>query len=107
MGDASSPRRSGRVSGVARPRLSEFDVHAIHPARRHRTAPDPSGPFPWETAHAAPEDRAVGLELELIELVRRREALADPAGFEGAALDAEIDLVLAELGSVAGLPLAG
>ena len=82
-------------------------MHAIQPARHHRSTVAPAGPFPWEQAHAAPEDRAVGLELELIELVRRLEALADPAGLEAAALAAEIDLVHAELASVGVLPLAG
>jgi hypothetical protein len=29
---------------------------------------------PWTSGHAPPEDRALGIELELIELVRRRDA---------------------------------
>lgn len=63
-------------------------------------------PFPWEIGHASPDDRAMGLELELIELTRRRgEAVA---GTESAArLDREIDRTLAELDAVAGgLPVA-
>lgn len=83
-------------------------MHAIQPARHRPTAtPRAAGPFPWEESHAAPEDRAVGLELELIELVRRRRALLDE-GTEAATLDSEIDVVVAELGSLTiPLPLAG
>ncbi|HEX2576471.1 MAG TPA: hypothetical protein VHK88_09000 [Aquihabitans sp.] len=84
-------------------------MHAIHPRTHpaeHATAS--SEPFAWEEAHAAPEDRAVGLELELIELVARRKALVDEYGGEARALDAEIEHVLAELGSITtALPLAG
>ncbi|MCU1496234.1 MAG: hypothetical protein JWM47_187 [Acidimicrobiales bacterium] len=83
-------------------------MHAI-PARSTRTKPTivvGSGPFPWEEAHAAPEDRAVGLELELIELVARRRALSRADDGEAALLDAEIDRTLAELGSIVP-PLAG
>ena len=85
-------------------------MHALHLRTQdapHRQA-DVSGPFPWEQAHAAPEDRAVGLELELIELVHRRQVLGneDPAGAR--ALDGEIDQLLAALGEVTvALPIAG
>lgn len=53
-------------------------------------------PFPWEVGHAAPEDQAMGLELELIELVRRRDEVRvdDP---EATRLDGEIDRTVAEL----------
>lgn len=83
-------------------------MHAIHP----RTTPvehartDGSGRFPWEAGHAAPEDRAVGLELELIELVARRNAIPDDNDGEARALDGQIDATLAELGSVNPIPLA-
>jgi hypothetical protein len=54
----------------------------------------------WEDGHAAPEDRALGLELELIELVRQRDELL--AGHpEVARLDAQISAVQAELVAVA------
>lgn len=85
-------------------------MHAIH-ARTDRTstaqAPT-TGPFPWEEAHAAPEDRAVGLELELIELVRRRGDIVDATSPEAQALDREIEATLTQLGQVTpALPLAG
>ena len=51
---------------------------------------------PWADGHASPEDRALGLELELIELQRRRTEHLD--GTPGAdAIDDEIALVTAEL----------
>ena len=52
--------------------------------------------FPWEIGHATPQDRAMGLELELIELGRRRQAVlvGDP---EALRLDGEIDRTSAEL----------
>ncbi len=83
-------------------------MHAIQPARHQPSeVPVGVGPFPWEEAHAAPEDRAVGLELELIELVCQRRLLLDD-GVDARALDREIDLVVAELGALTpSLPLAG
>ncbi|MCU1354389.1 MAG: hypothetical protein JWM05_3598 [Acidimicrobiales bacterium] len=51
---------------------------------------------PWASAHATLEDRAVGLELELIELESRRNGSDDPA-----ALDAQADDVFEELATVA------
>lgn len=56
--------------------------------------------FPWAAPHAAPEDRAVGYELELIELVRRRDLVADAEGAHARELDAEIAEVLVELAEV-------
>ena len=54
----------------------------------------------WGDGHAAPEDRAVGLELELIELVRQRDELL--AGHpEIARLDAQIATVQKELAATA------
>lgn len=85
-------------------------MHAIHARTDHRSGQEPkatSGPFPWEEAHAAPEDRAVGLELELIELVHRRTSILDEYDGEAQALDREIDQTLAQLGSITPLPLAG
>jgi len=64
-------------------------------------------PFPWEAAHAAPQDRALGLELELIELVRRRSELTGTEIAEARQLDGEIDRTLAELDELTrALPLA-
>ncbi|QXC59212.1 hypothetical protein KSP35_12405 [Aquihabitans sp. G128] len=85
-------------------------MHAIH--ARSTRSPRPTtadhGPFAWEVAHAAPEDRAVGLELELIELVARRQSMVDTYDGESEALDAEIERTLAELGNITpALPLAG
>lgn len=59
--------------------------------------------FPWEEGRAAPEDRALGLELELIELVRRRDDIADAADPESVALDREILAVQDELRDVAAI----
>lgn len=56
----------------------------------------PTRPFPWEEAHACHEDRAMGFELELIELVHQRE-LAEAEGAPVTALDRQIDAVMAEL----------
>ncbi|CAN5838431.1 hypothetical protein BH23ACT2_BH23ACT2_15890 [soil metagenome] len=86
-------------------------MHAVPFARsdQHQDGFAPAdGPFPWEEAHAAPEDRAVGLELELIELVRRRDDIGDASDPEVVQIDREIDAVVAELGRVTpSLPLAG
>lgn len=79
----------------------------MHPfARSHTDTPAP--PHPWEQAHAAPADRAVGLELELIELVHRRGTGEAPADATTVEVDAQIDQVLADLAEVAqGFPIAG
>jgi hypothetical protein len=53
-------------------------MFAIH----HRPAPQ----HPWEEAHADPADRAVGVELQLIEL-------HEPAGTEAAELLEELALL--------------
>lgn len=64
--------------------------------------PDPTEehePYPWETSAVLPEDKAMGLELELIELEHER----DEAEHEGApveAIDEEITEVLDELEDV-------
>lgn len=77
----------------------------------HRTPHAPSTqndtPFPWEVAHAAPEDQAVGLELQLIELVARRRSIRDDADPEAILIDVEIEAVLTDLGDLTPtLPVA-
>lgn len=68
----------------------------------HRRPPaEGSSLHPWEAPHAAPEDRALGLELELIELVHRRDEVSEHNDLERARLDAEIGQVLADLDHVA------
>lgn len=69
-------------------------------SKRPRSAAPQSGPYPWESTHAAVEDKALGLELELIELVRRRNDIADATDPDARILDAEIDWLLAELGQI-------
>lgn len=70
------------------------------PAFHRHAGDEPNTPHPWEVAHAAPEDRALGLELELIELVRRRGGATAPEPAEAAKLDAEIERTLADLDEV-------
>ncbi|HRW36695.1 MAG: hypothetical protein KDB04_04555 [Acidimicrobiales bacterium] len=53
----------------------------------------------WSDGHAAPEDRALGLELELIELHRRRDELS-PDHPEVARVDREVQAVIDELVAV-------
>ena len=73
----------------------------------HDHTPRNDTPFPWEVAHAAPEDQAVGLELQLIELVARRRAIRDDADTEAVRLDAEIEVLLGELGDLTSvMPVA-
>ena len=72
-------------------------MNLFHAARH---APDPTAPaVPWESGHAAPEERALGLELELIELRRRRAEVRDESA-DASALDREITAVTAELSSL-------
>lgn len=77
-------------------------MQAIHPRRERRSAAATlaAGPFPWEGGHAAPEDRAVGIELELIELVHRRELIPRASDPEAVMLDQAIDQTLERLGRV-------
>lgn len=77
-------------------------MHAIHPRRERRSAAATlaAGPFPWEEGHAAPEDRAVGIELELIELVHRRELIPSASDPEALVLDQAIEQTLERLGNV-------
>lgn len=58
------------------------------------------GPFPWEQGRAAPEDRALGLELELIELVHRRDVLHDDRSIEARGLEREIDQTMGRLAAI-------
>jgi hypothetical protein len=60
------------------------------------TSSEPEPADDWSEGHAAPEDRALGLELELIELNRQRDELA-PDHPEVARLDARIASVMDEL----------
>lgn len=84
-------------------------MHAIHartPSADQRHAVR-TGPFPWEESHAAPEDRAVGVELQLIDLVAQRAAIS-AGDARASVIDREIDQLLTELGSITpALPLAG
>ena len=50
--------------------------------------------FPWEEGHACPEDRALGLELELIELVH---ALEDADPVTAVHLDRQIETAMTDL----------
>lgn len=52
--------------------------------------------YPWEVGHASPEDRAMGLELELIELEHTRE-VAEDHGDPVAPIEDEISEVIEEL----------
>lgn len=56
--------------------------------------------FPWEEGHACPQDRALGLELELIELVHALDG-ADPV--RAAQLDQQIEAAMADLASEAAV----
>jgi hypothetical protein len=62
----------------------------------------PPPPFPWQRGRACHEDRAMGLELELTELVRRRD-LAEADGLPTQALEAQIEDVMADLAAEAVL----
>ncbi|MGN6693642.1 MAG: hypothetical protein ACTHN0_05645 [Aquihabitans sp.] len=65
------------------------------------TTPQPT--FPWQDGHACHEDRAMGLELELIELVRQRdEAKGSVDAVER--VDRQIDDVMARLAAEAVAP---
>lgn len=74
-------------------------MNAVRQLRR-RPAHQREQRFPWEIGHASPEDRALGLELQLIELNRRRRMIARPDHPEARRLDVEIEEVLVELGEV-------
>lgn len=83
-------------------------MHAIQPRTNPVEHTDLTGaePLPWEEAHAAPEDQAVGVELELIELVARRKSIPTD-DVEALALDQEIEETLARLGSITLQQIAG
>ena len=57
--------------------------------------------FPWQTGRAWSEDRAMGLELELIELVRLREVARDEGAVHAVTgLDERIEDTMIALASV-------
>ena len=78
-------------------------MRIFHIPVRRIGARQPELSTPWTNGHASPEDRALGYELELIELTRRRAEAADGTA-EAAALDAEIEAVRSDLMVVATLP---
>lgn len=61
---------------------------------------DAPEPYPWETSAVLPEDRAMGLELELIELEHERDE-AEHEGGPTAPIDEEIAEVRHTLEDVA------
>jgi len=69
----------------------------FHPDRRDLT--QEAAFVPWAAGHAAPEDRALGLELELIELRRGRAEVRDESA-DAPLLDDETAAVTAELCSL-------
>lgn len=70
-------------------------------SRRRRRVEQVAAPAPaWDTPHASLQDRALGLELELIELVRRRDEAA-AHGTDEPWLTDDIRRVLDELADVA------
>lgn len=70
---------------------------ALKPPATHRT-------FPWQDGRACHEDRAMGLELELIELVRQRDE-AEPSVAAAERVDDLIDDVMRRLAVEASAPL--
>ncbi|MEO6628031.1 MAG: hypothetical protein ABIP03_05620 [Aquihabitans sp.] len=76
--------------------------HRHHHDHHAKVDPTDRDTAPWQSGHAAPEDQALGLELELIELVRQRsEAESESNRIVADRLDTEIDGVLHELAAVA------
>jgi hypothetical protein len=69
-----------------------------------KPSPTPQPTFPWQDGHACHEDRAMGLELELIELVRQRDEAGAPADAV-ARVDDQIADVMARLADEAVAPL--
>lgn len=59
--------------------------------------------FPWEEGHACPQDRALGLELELIELVHALDG-ADRA--QAAQVEAQIEAAMTDLANEAAAAAA-
>lgn len=78
-------------------------MRVFHIPERRIGSKRPQIPTHWAEGHASPEDRALGLELELIELERRRHQVAEGSG-HAQELDAEIEAVRRELVEVASLP---
>jgi hypothetical protein len=63
------------------------------------TFDEPAELDPWTEGHAPPADRAVGLELELIDLVAKRDHVW---GHERVEIDQEIGEVIDELARIGG-----
>lgn len=78
-------------------------MRVFHIPRRRIGDREPELASPWVDGHASPEDRALGFELELIELMRRRAEAVDGTE-EADALDGEIAAVRRDLVAVAVLP---
>ena len=78
-------------------------MRVFHIPQRRIRSKQPELMTPWTDGHASPEDRALGYELELIELIRRRGEVEDGSR-DAAALDSEIAAVRKELEEVATLP---
>jgi hypothetical protein len=78
-------------------------MRAFHIPTRRLGAKEPELATPWTDGHASPEDRALGHELELIELERRRAEVADDSP-EALDLEREMRLVRQQLAEVAVLP---
>lgn len=78
-------------------------MRVFHIPQRRIGPRQPELSSPWESGHASPEDRALGYELELIELTRQRSEL-DRDSEAAALLDAEIAAVKADLVRVAIMP---
>lgn len=78
-------------------------MRAFHIPVRRIGSRQPELSTPWFDGHASPEDRALGYELELIELLRRRSEVRDGTT-EAARLDAEMEAVRSELVAVASMP---
>lgn len=74
---------------------------AFHAPSHHDQADaEASNVHPWQEGHAAPEDRAVGLELQLIELVHRRDEAQDQGDIADPSLASEIASVLDQLAEI-------
>ncbi len=78
-------------------------MRTFHIPRWPIATKEPELSTPWVNGHASPEDRALGHELELIELLRQRSEVDDGTP-EAAEIDREIEDVRRQLVEVAVLP---
>lgn len=78
-------------------------MRVFHIPQRRIRSKQPELLSPWTDGHASPEDRALGYELELIELERRRSEVEEGSP-EAAELDDEIEAVRDDLVAVASMP---